>query len=106
MFLTNQNSEEALVVVCILLCRKLRHQSNPESIFPHLAFSSPEAALLLVSTKNLGADQKERGLWGRECPIWEKNGGVLSMRTPVRVQPLLGVERKESSGTGLESDLH
>ena len=60
---------------------------------PPMPFSSPEAALLLVSTKNrdlplarsntgsltpecrwtgpevaiLGADQKERGLWGREC---------------------------------------
>ena len=61
MFLTNQNSEEALVVACILLFRKMRHQSNPESIFPHLG---------------------------------ENNGGVLSMRTPARVQPLLGAERK------------
>ena len=33
----------------------------------NISFSSPEAALLLVSTI-LGADQKERGLWGRE---WE-----------------------------------
>ena len=31
-----------------------------------LAFSSPEATILLVSTKILGADQKDRGLWGRE----------------------------------------
>ena len=34
MFLTNQNAEEAQVVACILLFRKMRHQSNPDSIFP------------------------------------------------------------------------
>ena len=37
MFLINQNAEEADVVACILLLfRKMRHQSNMESIFPHL----------------------------------------------------------------------
>ena len=42
MFLTSQNAEEAQVVACILyiacvlLFRKTRHQSNLESIFPHL----------------------------------------------------------------------
>ena len=34
MFLTNQNEEEAQVVACILLFRKTRHQSSPESISP------------------------------------------------------------------------
>ena len=38
----------------------------------------PEVAIL-------GADQKERGLWGRECSqlCWGENGGVLSMRMQV-----------------------
>ena len=29
-------------------------------------FSSPEAAILLATTKNLRADQKDRSLWGRQ----------------------------------------
>ena len=37
-------------------------------------------------------------------PHLGENGGVLSMRMPF--QPLLGAGRKESSGTGLESDLN
>ena len=36
----------------------------------------PEVAIL-------GADQKERGLWGQECDLGGKNGGVLSMRMQV-----------------------
>ena len=44
-------------------------------------------------------------IWKVFSPIWEKNGGVLSMRMPARVQALLGAGRKESSGTGLKSDL-
>ena len=43
-------------------------------------------------------------IWKVFFPIWEKNGGVLSMRMPARVQALLGAGRKESSGTGLKSD--
>ena len=42
----------------------------------------PEAAIL-------GADQKERGLWGRECSVW-----VLSF---YKTQPPVGYQRKNGT---------
>ena len=54
-------------------------------------FSSPEAAILLVSTKNnevviLGADRKNRGLWGRECDSSEEME-VLGQVRPYADEP-------------------
>ena len=78
MFLISLNTE---IVACILSFRKLRHKPN------------------LENTTKYGFSPRFGG----------KNGGVLSMRMQVILdssfarpgQPLYGVGRKESSGTGL-----
>ena len=80
MFLTDLNAE---IVACTLLFRKLRHKPNLEST----------------------------SKYGFSPDLGGKNGGVLSMRMQVildssfapRGQSLYGAGRKESSGTGLES---
>ena len=78
MFLINLNAE---IVACILSFRKSRHKPN------------------LQNTTKYGFPpiwgEKMAAFWACACKLsW-------TLLSPARVQPLYGVGRKESSGTGL-----
>ena len=73
MSLTNQNAEEAEVVACILLFRKTRHQSNLESIFPHLGgkWRRSEHTHAHPGSASIGGGKKG------EFRDWTRVGGLI-----------------------------
>ena len=64
-------------------------------VLPENTFSSPEAALLLVSTKN--RDQKEPDLWGRECGKQKNTNKLSSVRSTEWKSSLTSISFPESS---------
>ena len=78
-------------VACILSCRKSRHKTRHK---PNLKSTSKYGFPPILGGKKLWRS------WACTCKL------CWTLLSPVRVQPLYGAERKESSGTGLSMRMH